>query len=157
MWGQVNYYEDDGVFTRIIPTRVGTSIYTILNISNDKNYPHACGDKQTFTGNGSATTGSSPRVWGQVFPQPFQAESTGIIPTRVGTSGGLCQYRLTVRDHPHACGDKAETAFEAISGEGSSPRVWGQVRRYRMITLAGGIIPTRVGTSLVAFVDYMLL
>ncbi len=54
---------------------------------------------------------------------------------------------FSARDHPHACGDKLSTRESGMLGEGSSPRVWGQV--FFGLCLLGlvGIIPTRVGTS----------
>ena len=72
-----------------------------------------------------------------------------IIPTRVGTSFFYVIYRSVVRDHPHACGDKYGSVFGYKDGKGSSPRVWGQ-GLYSLIRVSVlGIIPTRVGTSVV--------
>ena len=50
-------------------------------------------------------------------------------------------------DHPHACGDKGFVNKNAEINEGSSPRVWGQVKFsfYEIDSIR--IIPTRVGTS----------
>ena len=85
-------------------------------------------------------------MWGQAHPRPRGAVHLRIIPTRVGTS---CEekneYRLT-RDHPHACGDKAEKAEPTQVIAGSSPRVWGQVSDKNGNVIDSRIIPTRVGT-----------
>ena len=85
VWGQARLEENGKIIIRIIPTRVGTSQIAQFVNAISKDHPHACGDKVTYDVNEAYQTGSSPRVWGQVFPRPFQVESTGIIPTRVGT------------------------------------------------------------------------
>ena len=53
------------------------------------------------------------------------------------------------RDHPHACGDKDEKESVKAGITGSSPRVWGQVNILKPNLYSRGIIPTRVGTSLI--------
>ena len=97
--------------------------------------------------NGSYT-GSSPRVWGQVYIFTIYRFSTGIIPTRVGTRLLLCLLERFYWDHPHACGDKFQNVLQTLSLLGSSPRVWGQVLLLSYLFHGVRIIPTRVGTSL---------
>ena len=94
-----------------------------------------------------SAVGSSPRVWGQEKNTGSTVRSTGIIPTRMGTSSVLVCGMLDIRDHPHAYGDKSSTRESATQEAGSSPRVWGQATSiYEKVTRAG-IIPTRMGTS----------
>ena len=73
--------------------------------------------------------GSSPRVWGQVGLDIWYQFDNRIIPTRVGTSATGHPIHPTREDHPHACGDKKESVKAGITFPGSSPRVWGQVRK----------------------------
>ena len=91
-------------------------------------------------------TGSSPRVWGQAILLHALRPLPGIIPTRVGTRTPKHRSILFQRDHPHACGDKKNSAEGFELSEGSSPRVWGQVPVQTLKSLKTGIIPTRVGT-----------
>ena len=49
-------------------------------------------------------------------------------------------------DHPHAYGDKVESAADDTVASGSSPRVWGQEGSALRIVAFAGIIPTRMGT-----------
>ena len=51
-----------------------------------RDHPHAYGDKDTAFRQGRKYKGSSPRVWGQAYGYVSDAEYTGIIPTRMGTS-----------------------------------------------------------------------
>ena len=92
--------------------------------------------------------GSSPRVWGQVIKIRPYKKSVRIIPTRMGTSGGVLMGRHNGRDHPHAYGDKKLLPKQIKGGTGSSPRVWGQVAICLYIPPFNRIIPTRMGTSI---------
>ena len=147
VWGQaVSTYttEDD---SRIIPTRVGTRNFEKFRICNSQDHPHACGDKGNKSKDYVIGVGSSPRVWGQASVSVACTGWSRIIPTRVGTRQAPIVDLFSARDHPHACGDKLSTRESGMLGEGSSPRVWGQV--FFGLCLLGlvGIIPTRVGTS----------
>ena len=94
--------------------------------------------------------GSSPRVWGQVFPQDFCKSDTRIIPTRVGTREVNGILADDGKDHPLACGDKSPVYSIEVFWCGSSPRVWGQDCKSVATQLLARIIPTRVGTSQVS-------
>ena len=85
-------------------------------------------------------------MWGQGLSLCFEVLPLGIIPTRVGTSSLYISALPSVRDHPHACGDKFLTKTGYLPDEGSSPRVWGQVIDELGELEIEGIIPTRVGT-----------
>ena len=119
---------------------------------SSKDHPHAYGDKLSITWCSLAVIGSSPRVWGQVKLPRMISKANRIIPTRMGTSLATTRQGLTKRDHPHAYGDKLSTIIICEHRIGSSPRVWGQVVRPRVIAVLSGIIPTRMGTSTAATV-----
>ena len=84
----------------------------------------------------SLPPGSSPRVWGQEKNTGSAVRSTGIIPTRVGTS----------------CSRKYYTK----GGVGSSPRVWGQEFVTVGLFAFARIIPTRMGTR-VCYLGFVCL
>ena len=146
VWGQDKFtmiYKDNN---RIIPTRVGTSQTDFSASAYLEDHPHACGDKGNFSKILSHEAGSSPRVWGQVCTLRAVTVGAGIIPTRVGTRKGRKQLFFSVRDHPHACGDKIPVLVTVAFSLGSSPRVWGQEVGSKCYTNCVRIIPTRVGT-----------
>ena len=146
MWGQVSDTLTVTGAARIIPTRVGTSyIRHCINICNG-DHPHACGDKGAFTAVGTASEGSSPRVWGQGIGNVIMDFPERIIPTRVGTRLDRMEKAFERGDHPHACGDKLISDLSEEGFSGSSPRVWGQVEVTCESRSESGIIPTRVGT-----------
>ncbi len=86
-------------------------------------------------------------MWGQVVYDNSVIDIERIIPTRVGTRKSPLDKFERVKDHPHACGDKACSHEGYAILLGSSPRVWGQVAVFLFALVARGIIPTRVGTS----------
>ena len=157
MWGQASRSKRLREKRGIIPTRVGTSRRITLRKPKDEDHPHACGDKNWLFSCCITQDGSSPRVWGQDSFAVFLTFSTGIIPTRVGTSYTRYKSIGDERDHPHACGDKAEKMSKIAPIIGSSPRVWGQAMLKISFLSHLRIIPTRVGTSLVFLSPVALL
>ena len=131
---------------RIIPTRVGTSFPRLYSLRQQRDHPHACGDKYTLGFPIFTRGGSSPRVWGQESPFKNDKMPLRIIPTRVGTSVARSFQQPVERDHPHACGDKPSIIPRTPPTIGSSPRVWGQDRAADVLCEISRIIPTRVGT-----------
>ena len=89
-------------------------------------------------------------MWGQALARINCVQSSGIIPTRVGTRCRKADINALSKDHPHACGDKLYVESIAIPVQGSSPRVWGQANYLFIRTVKGRIIPTRVGTRVTA-------
>ena len=87
VWGQAVDGTDMSFANRIIPTRVGTSLISLLVTTNLWDHPHACGDKLMSLLSRGNITGSSPRVWGQDATPLTISPSKRIIPTRVGTRG----------------------------------------------------------------------
>ena len=85
VWGQETVKLNVAPVDRIIPTRVGTSSRLILSKFEEKDHPHACGDKHADGDLYYRVAGSSPRVWGQVRGGSFGTHSIRIIPTRMGT------------------------------------------------------------------------
>ena len=67
VWGQAELAKSANSTNRIIPTRVGTSLFTPKNTRLWKDHPHACGDKGVKNMKPMQYSGSSPRVWGQVY------------------------------------------------------------------------------------------
>ena len=96
-----------------------------------KDHPHAYGDKSLLHSTHNSFTGSSPRVWGQAITFDFPFISCRIIPTRMGTRTERYEINISCEDHPHAYGDKFQSVCFGGFLKGSSPRVWGQVLRFR--------------------------
>ena len=128
VWGQETYTTNICINTRIIPTRMGTSLKGGVIQMRKRDHPHAYGDKTHQNYPAEITPGSSPRVWGQELTGVTAATGTRIIPTRMGTSG---------------CKDNIKRVKA-----GSSPRVWGQAKEAIKLSTESRIIPTRMGTRI---------
>ena len=124
MWGQDKTDDHSGTANGIIPTRVGTRKTTSTSSSQQRDHPHACGDKFGAEGGCKNDIGSSPRVWGQEPSLSSHTMRKRIIPTRVGTSAITLSSKSFKADHPHACGDKCLSIISVQLCIGSSPRVW---------------------------------
>ena len=148
VWGQVECLHSICKDSRIIPTRMGTSIYRIIFCRNRRDHPHAYGDKVGAYNFVMKWLGSSPRVWGQGYQLFPVYRLMRIIPTRMGTRPTGSGIPPGERDHPHAYGDKHLKGVTCFGTRGSSPRVWGQETFCPIISFTTGIIPTRMGTSL---------
>ena len=146
VWGQVAIELSSVIRQRIIPTRVGTSIYFFTFNKFIQDHPHACGDKKRKENSDAISLGSSPRVWGQEIAKNPLTSCFRIIPTRVGTRLLRSTVLMLSWDHPHACGDKTGRRRISSLSEGSSPRVWGQDCFDNFSHVCLRIIPTRVGT-----------
>ena len=109
VWGQAQEARRAMTKTRIIPTRVGTRIPSMVVDAVNADHPHACGDKDSECIMDGYKLGSSPRVWGQASFINRLIYVNRIIPTRVGTSLCLSRHTSYSEDHPHACGDKIST------------------------------------------------
>ena len=136
---------------------MGTSLSHCKSECKLQDHPHAYGDKIIEAHAETVDTGSSPRVWGQVDFVLNGQYFRRIIPTRMGTRKKSLEDAGKDRDHPHAYGDKKCFLLILSTRTGSSPRVWGQVRKYTTKSCAQGIIPTRMGTRILrlrsAFLD----
>ena len=106
VWGQDIAVICISCAARIIPTRVGTRISTVVVTKLRGDHPHACGDKEPIGMYIGLRSGSSPRVWGQACHATIVWTMIRIIPTRVGTRALKSLDCQTAWDHPHACGDK---------------------------------------------------
>ena len=65
VWGQAMYNDMLATGKRIIPTRMGTRFCTEKVRVEERDHPHAYGDKHSNFYQRHISAGSSPRVWGQ--------------------------------------------------------------------------------------------
>ena len=90
---------------RIIPTRVGTTMCRGWTGRCQRDHPHTRGDHLGAVRLWAAFLGSSPHAWGPQRVVGRKRPADGIIPTRVGTTGGGPTRAARPRDHPHTRGD----------------------------------------------------
>ena len=86
-----------------------------------------CGEKLFVSHFDLLLSGSPPRVWGKVSKVDRLVSGGRITPTCVGKSKRTVLKHIMDEDHPHVCGEKAESREESTVILGSPPRVWGKV------------------------------
>ena len=125
VWGTLKRRKYESDMCRFIPTRVGNTTYQSCCPQKCAVHPHACGEHLSSWYDSRRSTGSSPRVWGTLWPRPRVISIDRFIPTRVGNTHTTPAQGMEQAVHPHACG--GHHAGQNPSGEhtGSSPRVWG--------------------------------
>ena len=94
-----------------------------------------------------ASIGSPPRVWGKELQVIYSFPSQRITPTCEGKRLNAVGSGLTLRDHPHVCGEKKPTKNKSTVLPGSPPRVWGKASVPDFSIFALRITPTCVGKS----------
>ena len=132
---------------RFIPMRVGNGLSKSRSLIISAVHPHACGERFANLTVYIKTPGSSPCVWGTGLDALLMADNPRFIPMRVG-NGGLARNSSGCSPvHPHACGERAIEGGEFCGGDGSSPCVWGTVRKSHRVHKDTRFIPMRVGNG----------
>ena len=151
----------------ITPACAGKSSLCSRYLIMSDNHPRVCGEKFPTELIFSIDKGSPPRVRGKanafatdswevrITPacagksQPVQVRRAGdgITPARAGKRHWLLSYRQWARDHPRACGEKAQQDFGHVGIMGSPPRVRGKDGSQLVVAECTGITPARAGKS----------
>ena len=127
VWGILTIEDQEQIFARFIPTRVGNTPTNTKKRSWRTVHPHACGEYTKAVRVRLSYAGSSPRVWGILFRRRSVPLPSRFIPTRVGNTTWCL-----VAHHTQT---------------GSSPRVWGIHASPRPNIFHDRFIPTRVGNT----------
>ncbi len=118
---------------RFIPTHVGNTGTRPLPRPSRTVHPHACGEHPTREKTSHYRTGSSPRMWG-TRPCVFRPrKGRRFIPTHVGNTIHGPSALPIGAVHPHACGEHQQRPRCSRPDLGSSPRMWGTLRRPRPV------------------------
>ena len=89
--------------------------------------------------------GSSPRVWGTFISKPSARAKSRFIPTGVGNIALKDQAVNKYPVHPHGCGEHNNCSPPRMPSAGSSPRVWGTCHPAPGARGPSRFIPTGVG------------
>ncbi len=138
-WGAAEY--------RTIPTRVGRTHETAGWPGGASDHPHAGGENLERIRTATASSGPSPRGWGEHRLRLGNLSDGRTIPTRVGRMSNVAHATTVTTDHPHAGGENSAGITSAPISYGPSPRGWGEHGRGKRLLLAPRTIPTRVGRT----------
>ena len=115
--------KDDGRFT---PARAGTMTSGNVVTVTKAVHPRACGDNHKRRAVERITSGSPPRVRGQLALILLGVGLIRFTPARAGTIPTCRAATSRTAVHPRACGDNAGETIPNVPIDGSPPRVRGQ-------------------------------
>ena len=92
--------------------------------------------------------GSSPRVRGKQPDQCRVRLEIGLIPARAGKTWSPTRTVGACGAHPRACGENLDADLEAVSPQGSSPRVRGKPHGVHNAGKSDRLIPARAGKTI---------
>ncbi len=147
VWGTEGHPKGKVAPVRFIPACVGNRTPPTSVPSLPAVHPRVCGEQEEREGKKQVGGGSSPRVWGTVFPSKSPQCDHRFIPACVGNSHRRHRNAADVAVHPRVCGEQAVVFPTWQSVIGSSPRVWGTALLLSMCRLLNRFIPACVGNS----------
>ena len=98
---------------RITPACAGRSCYHYECRKNARDHPRVCGEKICARPRRPSTSGSPPRVRGEVHMDASAIIQIRITPACAGRSPRCPSTSFKKRDHPRVCGEKAYSAVTA--------------------------------------------
>ena len=144
-WGIQNGSDLNGPTPRFIPTYVGHTSQSRVNIAAYPVHPHIRGAYRPAPGAVTQICGSSPHTWGiQNLTKTFR-DTLRFIPTYVGHTlvNGIPSPPWPV--HPHIRGAYAGSYTNGQKACGSSPHTWGILSSVFCFVGSSRFIPTYVG------------
>ena len=117
------------------------------NFFQCKDHPRVCGEKSCAGIGQFLQLGSPPRVRGKVHRIAVHHIPQRITPACAGKRSCAHRMRLSGRDHPRVCGEKAGAPWLIPAEQGSPPRVRGKDPPRRSATSYVGITPACAGKS----------
>ena len=125
VWGNPFDADADELWPGPIPTCVGQPLVGLGAGRDGAAYPHVCGATGSILAVNIISTGLSPRVWGNQLRQFKNLEEIGPIPTCVGQPAHSQNGGASPTAYPHVCGATVDGQHSPATGQGLSPRVWG--------------------------------
>ena len=98
-------------------------------VSDGAVHPHVCGEHPYGMDAMTARDGSSPRMWGTRCGGDVRVYGGRFIPTYVGNTQFNVMLTISSTVHPHVCGEHSRQRLYACIQFGSSPRMWGTLRK----------------------------
>ena len=109
----------------IIPTCVGSTLYSVGGCYRVGDHPHLRGEHDRRRDKGDGGLGSSPPAWGAPSNNASRTCAPRIIPTCVGSTTPKAPTKPVVGDHPHLRGEHPSIRERVVADNGSSPPAWG--------------------------------
>ena len=145
MWGTFPAPNPDSDCSRFIPAYVGNMGRTQGRSAGPPVHPRVCGEHDAVREHIAVADGSSPRMWGTSCSTPAISGQCRFIPAYVGNMNNTLRSMILRPVHPRVCGEHGLRRRGAVSGYGSSPRMWGTLLAQRLAAGRPRFIPAYVG------------
>ena len=147
MRGKETYQREPLATQRITPAHAGKRNHAFLERGCRKDHPRACGEKEATGHAYTGIDGSPPRMRGKEMGSPPAAPDPRITPAHAGKSLDISASHGLKRDHPRACGEKAQQRERLFCDVGSPPRMRGKVTDEQVQGFDRRITPAHAGKS----------
>ena len=144
------------IATWITPAHAGKSVPHLCSLSIRPDHPRACGEKDFEAQYQKTTEGSPPRMRGKAFLVFLFLTELGITPAHAGKSVIVITGSFGYRDHPRACGEKANRHTSPLLTSGSPPRMRGKGYLIAWWIYLTGITPAHAGKSIMQQIPGMV-
>ena len=131
----------------LIPTYAGNTLAAHRTSCGIGAHPHVCGEHADNFLESDPKTGSSPRMRGTPKSSLKPVSLKGLIPTYAGNTGKKIFLPRPLRAHPHVCGEHHDLFPSLLPLRGSSPRMRGTRKQWRVHDNRRGLIPTYAGNT----------
>ena len=132
---------------RFIPACAGNTLNKVSTTVPIPVHPRVCGEHQADTAQALYQIGSSPRVRGTHRLWPKRRQTARFIPACAGNTYEQNSLPSASSVHPRVCGEHQGSLAVLIAFGGSSPRVRGTPKPYRLIANPNRFIPACAGNT----------
>ena len=131
----------------LIPTYAGNTRIIFWRVTRKRAHPHVCGEHAHGFPVDGFEVGSSPRMRGTPKSSLKPVSLKGLIPTYAGNTSKKIFLPRPLRAHPHVCGEHHDLFPSLLPLRGSSPRMRGTRKQWRVHDNRRGLIPTYAGNT----------
>ena len=145
--GTVNAAMSANPIGRFIPAPAGNRAMLRSAPTRNTVHPRACGEQLILRSFKSGQIGSSPRLRGTASFATFRPGSYRFIPAPAGNSWVYRHWPSRKTVHPRACGEQLGMPTQAVTENGSSPRLRGTDAPKQTRKGKNRFIPATAGNS----------
>ena len=132
---------------RITPAYAGKSLSVGVLWIHNEDHPRLCGEKLLSYPHASSSQGSPPPMRGKDSRRFVKRFLLRITPAYAGKRPVVIAERVSFRDHPRLCGEKAASVSPSSTSVGSPPPMRGKVFLIHTIMGEVRITPAYAGKS----------
>ena len=134
-------------FAGTTPAHAGKTGYPATLASAIRDHPGACGEDWWPCPSIPRVWGPPPRMRGRQSGQIIHRSRLGTTPAHAGKTTSTWPRANATRDHPRACGEDCDFAFEDVELAGPPPRMRGRLVETSRTGQVHGTTPAHAGKT----------